>query len=98
MPDLARAIGAHTLWAKVEDRTAHTAPARKAFMDRFEREVDPDGKLSPEERGKRAENARKAYFARLALKSKKARQKKARQAVEAELSTLLAELRDGTNG
>jgi len=44
-------------------------------LDRFEREVDPDGVLPPEERRRRAEHARKAYFLRLALASSKARRK-----------------------
>jgi hypothetical protein len=60
-------IAAHTSGARTDDRPARTGKARKAFNNRFEREVDPDGKLSPAERAKRAENARKAYFARLAL-------------------------------
>ena len=34
----------------------NTAPARKAFLDRFEREVDPEGTLSPAERHKGAEH------------------------------------------
>ena len=51
---------------------------RKAFMDRFEREVGPEGMLSPQERHKRAEHARKAYFTSLALKSSKARRKRAK--------------------
>ena len=47
------------------------------MLDRFEREVDPDGVLPPQERAQRAEHAKKAYFARLALASAKARRKKA---------------------
>ena len=66
-------IGAHSSWAKTDDRPARTAKARKAALDRFEREVDPNGELTPQERAKRAEHARKAYFARLALKSAQAR-------------------------
>lgn len=66
-------IGAHALHAKVKDEGAHTAPARTAFLNRFEREVDPDGTLSPDERARRIEHARKAYFAQLALKSAQAR-------------------------
>ena len=62
-------IAAHESWARTEDRAARTANARKAAMDRFEREVDPNGELTPQERAKRAEHARKAYFARLALRS-----------------------------
>jgi hypothetical protein len=71
-------IAAHASWAKETDRTARTEPGRKALMDRFEREVDPEGKLPPAERAKRAENARKAYYTALALKSAKARAKRAK--------------------
>ena len=42
---------------------------------KFEREVDPEGKLSPQERAKRAEYARRAHMQRLALKSAKARRR-----------------------
>jgi hypothetical protein len=74
---LARAA-AHARWAQVPDRTAATAPGRKAFMvDRFEREVDPDSVLEPQERAKRAASARKAYFCRLSLKAAQARRRKA---------------------
>ncbi|MFE2121023.1 hypothetical protein ACFW9U_10235 [Rhodococcus aetherivorans] len=66
-------IAAHESWAKTDDRSARTAKARKAALDRFEREVDPNGELTPQERAKRAEHARKAYFARLALRSAQAR-------------------------
>jgi hypothetical protein len=66
-------IGAYESWAHTEDRTARTAPARRAMLEKFERAVDPDGKLTPAERAKRAEFARKAHFQRLALKSAKAR-------------------------
>jgi hypothetical protein len=66
-------IGAHTRWAKTDDRSAATAPARKAFADRWEKQVDPDGLLSPRDRAVRAQNAKKAYFLSLAAKSAKAR-------------------------
>lgn len=66
-------IGAYTSWANTPDRPARTESARRAFNDRFEREVDPEGVLTPAERAIRAEHARKAYFAQLALKSAKAR-------------------------
>lgn len=73
---LRSSIAAHTSWAHTEDRTARTAPARRALLDKFEREVDPDNKLPPAERAKRAENARKAYYQRLALKSAIARRRR----------------------
>lgn len=65
-------------WAKTDDRTAATAPARKAALDRFEREVDPEGVLAPAERRRRAEAAKKAYMLRLAAKSVAARKAKRR--------------------
>ncbi len=68
---------AHALHSKYDSKTL-SQPARDAFMARFEREVDPDGSLDPVERSRRAEHARKAYFARLALKSAQARRKAAK--------------------
>ena len=65
---LAARVGAFALHAKHDSRVL-TAPARAAFLDRFLKEVDPDGVLPQEERVRRAEHARKAYFTRLALKS-----------------------------
>ncbi|WP_229401948.1 hypothetical protein [Micromonospora okii] len=66
-------VAAHTRWSRESDRKAATGKARAAFIDRFEREVDPDGVLPPEERALRAESAKKAYFVRLAIKSAAAR-------------------------
>ena len=51
----------------------NTGPARAAFNLRFENEVDPERKLTGEERARRAALARRAHFARLALKSSQAR-------------------------
>lgn len=70
-------IAAHDSWARTSDRPARTAKARAAALARFEREVDPNGELTPQERAKRAEHARKAYFARLALASARARRNRA---------------------
>ena len=50
-----------------------TEAATAAFLARFEREVDPDGTLPPQERARRAGYARKAYMTGLALKASKAR-------------------------
>ncbi|SQD97993.1 conserved hypothetical protein [Parafrankia sp. Ea1.12] len=69
-------IAAHTSWANTTDRTARTAPGRAAFLDRFDRQVDPDGTLKPDERARRAEHARRAYFSALALRSAQARRKR----------------------
>ena len=69
-------MAAHALHAQVSDPAAHTAPARKVFLSRFEREVDSEGVLEPQERARRAEHAKKAYSLRLAAASTKARAKK----------------------
>lgn len=69
-------IAANESWARCENRSARTLPARIALMEKFEYQVDPQRKLLPAERAKRAENARKAYYQRLALKSAQARRRK----------------------
>jgi len=46
-----------------------TEKARQTFLARFAREVDPHGVLPEDERHRRAEHAKKAYFLGLALKS-----------------------------
>lgn len=68
-------IGAYSLHAK-QDARETTAKARSVFLTRFEREVDPDGILPDAERNRRAEAARKAHFAKLALKSAQKRRRK----------------------
>ncbi|MEU7170896.1 hypothetical protein ABZ949_05305 [Micromonospora tulbaghiae] len=68
-------IAAAERWSREPDRAAATKPARAAFAERFERQVDPDGTLDPVERARRAELAKRAYFARLALKSAQARRR-----------------------
>jgi hypothetical protein len=72
-------IGAFSKWARTEDRTLATAPARRAFLRRFEIEVDPDGRLSSEERAKRADFAMRAHMARLSQRGIQARRPKQRQ-------------------
>jgi hypothetical protein len=65
-------MAAHAMHAR-NDPAETTAKARAAFLDRFEREADPDGVLPPEERRRRAAHLRSAHFTRLALASAKAR-------------------------
>lgn len=71
-------IAAHESWARTPDRAARTAHARAAATAKFETQVDPDGVLSPAERARRAESARKAHFTRLALRSAQARRRSTR--------------------
>ena len=56
---------------------AMTAPARRGFWRRFEREVDPDGRLNPAERSKRANQLMRAHMLRLAKSSAEVRSSKA---------------------
>jgi hypothetical protein len=47
-----------------------------ALLAKFERQVDPEGRLTPEERRRRALHARRAHMARLALASARSRRAK----------------------
>ena len=79
MPDslrvLASKYGAYKLHAMYDSKEL-TAPARAAFNSKFEREVDPEGKLPPEERARRAVAARKAHYVKMAYESAKKRRRK----------------------
>jgi hypothetical protein len=70
-------IGAFRLHATHDSRQT-SAPGRAAFLASFERLVDPDGSLPPDERARRARHARSAHFARLAYLSARARRARAR--------------------
>lgn len=73
-------------WGRIGGLTANarhggdamTAGARRGFVERFEREVDPEGRLDSAERSKRAERAMRAYMLRLAMASAQARAAKRR--------------------
>jgi hypothetical protein len=80
---LAGKIGSHVSWLNTEDRSARTAPARAALEARFLAEGGGDPV--------RAEHARKAFYARLAMKSAMSRRKASQlvataEAAEAELA------------
>ncbi len=60
-----------------------TRAGTTAFLERFDRQVDPDGLLSPDERARRAAHARKAYMTGLALKASRARSRRSPSAPEA---------------
>jgi hypothetical protein len=66
-------IAASTRWANEPDRTAATAKARAAMESKWEREADPDGVLDPAERAERAQEARRAFYVRIAHLSAQAR-------------------------
>jgi len=65
-------LAAHAMHARRDSREV-TANARRAFVERFERQVDPDGVLPATERQRRAEHAMRAHMTRLALRSARAR-------------------------
>jgi hypothetical protein len=71
-------MAAYVLHAGRDGRDV-TAPARRAFLRRFEDEVDPERVLPEAERARRAEQARKAHMTRLALASARARRARAAQ-------------------
>ena len=60
------------------DSRALTRQARTAFLEKFVREVDPERRLPEAERLRRAEQARRAHFLRLAIASATARRKRSR--------------------
>jgi hypothetical protein len=72
-------LGAYAMHARNDARET-TAKARAAFLARFERLADPEGRLPPAERERRAQQLRSAYFTRLALASAKARRARRRAA------------------
>ena len=63
-------VGGYTTAARHDTRQL-TAPARRAFEERFYRGIPED--LPPAERDRRADAARKAYFADLTARSVRAR-------------------------
>jgi len=71
-------IGAHVLHSRYDSRDI-AARARRGLEAKFEREADPDGVLSPEERRKRAYHLRQAHYARLSAMGAAARRKGAEQ-------------------
>jgi hypothetical protein len=69
-------IGAHAMHARhgkeVSQPARDASPGSDSYWDR---QVDPDGVLDPQERARRAGHAKKAHFTRLAFASARARRK-----------------------
>jgi hypothetical protein len=62
--------------AATHDPLVYTAKARRTFQQKFLDEVDPDGSLrkkNPKEAARRADAARRLFYARIAFKSVQAR-------------------------
>lgn len=64
-------------WSQVEDRTAATQPLRDGLTRKWEQEIDPNGKLPPQELAHRVEMRRRAHMAEMTRKSIKARRERA---------------------
>ncbi|NQU37712.1 MAG: hypothetical protein HQ526_09000 [Actinobacteria bacterium] len=77
-----------------EGGAAVSAPARRAFLEKFIDQVDPDRTLPEDERHKRAAAARKAYFTKLAAKSAQTRRQNASKAQTASEAQTLRKLAD----
>ena len=54
-------LAAQVRWSR-QDPVVGTEPARRAFVERFVDEVDPERTLPEAERARRAESARKAFY------------------------------------
>jgi hypothetical protein len=73
-------IAANTRWSQEDDRRAAMAPATEnspASIEYWMRKVDPDNKMPRDQRLRRAENAKTAYYQK---SMRVARQAKARKA------------------
>lgn len=73
---LAASLGSLTNWSRItspEARRAATAPAREARQRSWERQADPNGKLSPEELAAAVDRLKRAHYRRMALASAQAR-------------------------
>ena len=72
-------MAADKSWAYTVVPAERTEEARKSFLSRFDREVDPEGTLDPEIRRRLAHHAKRAHFRGMALKSSIARQRRPRR-------------------
>lgn len=80
-------VAAHAVHAR---GGTSTAAGTAAFLSRFEREVDPDNTLTPAERAKRADHARKSYMTSLALKASRSRSRKKNTTDVSETSSVVS--------
>lgn len=66
-------IAAAERWGRTADRAAATEPARQGLRARFERDADPCGLLSPQERARGAELLMRAHMLRMSRAAAEAR-------------------------
>ena len=65
-------IAATARWSR-ESPVVNARRGQEGLVAKFEREVDPDGTLPPEERARRAASARRSHMLRLSARSSKVR-------------------------
>lgn len=73
-------LAAHTKWARCTDASEATSRARAngpGSIEYWLKKVDPDGELPEKERLRRAQSAKKAFYARIQYQSAHARRKRA---------------------
>lgn len=66
-------LAAYASHAATVDPSARAKRGADGLLAKFEHQVDPEGKLDPADRRRRAVQLRRAHMARLALKSARAR-------------------------
>lgn len=71
-------IGALVSWAGTTpaERTRRTERGRAALLEKYEREADPEGRLSPAQRAEAGQMLLQAHMLRMSQASRKARAKK----------------------
>jgi hypothetical protein len=74
-------IGAIESWARLTkaERRRRTEAGRAGLLAKFEREADPEGRMSEAERIEAAESLRRAHMMRLSMQAKRARATKKKQ-------------------
>lgn len=66
-------LAAHASHAATANPSARAAKGAAGLLAKFEREIDPDNQLTPEDRRRRAQHRYKQHMTALALQSSKAR-------------------------
>lgn len=64
-------VASNTRWAMEPDRRRAVAAANAGFRAKFERQVDPDGVLPPQELAKRTDNAIRAHMTRIGSRGRR---------------------------
>ncbi|MEV2277774.1 hypothetical protein AB0I72_19520 [Nocardiopsis sp. NPDC049922] len=69
-------MAANISWARTPVRSERIAPANRAREEGWEKKVDPEGVMRPDDRAKAAQNARHAHYQRISRLGVEARRRK----------------------